>query len=139
MRPLQWLTNDLQIGLRAKIAIGLMRQGRTLGADIPAARAPAPSAARSGAGVRERLAAFAREHDARLVVSWANDTESYGLLQEWAAQRGIPFADWRARVVSVQAAMPALTANNPHSGGHHRAWVNRLIAEEFARQMQAAR
>jgi len=139
VRPLQWLTNDLQIGVRAKVAIDVMRRGRIPGADVPAAGAPAPAAARSGADVRERLAAFAREHNARLVVSWANDTESYGLLQKWAAQRGIPFADWRARVVSVQAAMPALTANNPHSGGHHRAWVNRLIAEEFARQMQAAR
>jgi len=33
--------------------------------------------------------------------------------------------------------MPALTLDNQHSGGHHRAWVNRVIAEEFRRQMGA--
>jgi hypothetical protein len=35
--------------------------------------------------------------------------------------------------------MPKLTLDNQHSGGHHRAWVNQIIAAEFARQMRARR
>jgi len=37
---------------------------------------------------------------------------------------------------AVQQAMPALSPWNPHSGLHYRTWVNRLIAEAYAREIE---
>jgi lysophospholipase L1-like esterase len=138
-RPLQWLTNNLQLVLRAKLALGEMRRGQVLSDKNGAENSSGsggPSVAERQAQVLEKIAAQAKAYNARLVVSWANQTDSYGWLQQWAAQRQIPFADWRVRVKAAQAATPALPTRNPHSGGHHRVWVNRFIAEEFARHLQ---
>jgi hypothetical protein len=74
-----------------------------------------------------------------LVVSWSEETESYSWLKSWAAQRGVAFADWAPKASSVREAMPGLTLDNQHSGGHHRGWANQLIATEFARQIRAPR
>jgi lysophospholipase L1-like esterase len=136
VRPLRWLTNDLQLGIRAKLALGEMRRRKVLqeSANVENKQI-APSVAQRQADVLERLAAYAREHKSLLVVGWANQTDSYDWLQTWAAQRQIPFADWRARVKAAQAFVN-LPTHNPHSGGHHRVWVNRLMAEEFARHIR---
>ena len=135
VRPLRWLTNDLQLGIRAKLAFGAMRRQQILRQASAGNETVAPAVAEREAGVLERLAAYAQAHNSLLIVSWANQTDSYDWLQNWAAQRQIPFADWRVRVKAAQANLPALPTHNPHSGGHHRVWVNRLIAEEFARHI----
>ncbi len=135
VRPLQWLTNDFQLGIRAKLALGALRRQKVLQSANAESKAVAPSIAEREAGVLERLAAYAKAHNSLLIVGWANQTDSYDWLQNWAAQHQIPFADWRVRVKAAQAAVPNLSTHNPHSGGHHRVWVNRLIAEEFARHI----
>lgn len=88
--------------------------------------------------VLERLAAYARERGALLVVSWSDATDSYPWLKAWAAAHGVAFADWVPKADSVRASIPALPLDNQHSSGHHRGWTNRVIAEEFYRRMKAA-
>lgn len=83
----------------------------------------------------EKIAGAAREQGARLVVSWVETTGSYQFLKSWSAARTIPFADWKPAADSVQEIMPALSIGNPHSGLHYRTWVNRLIAEAYAREI----
>lgn len=87
--------------------------------------------------VLERIESYAEEHHSLLVMSWSDEGESYRWLKTWAAQRGIAFADWAPKANSVRAAMPGLTLDNQHSGGHHRGWTNQFIASEFARQVRA--
>jgi hypothetical protein len=96
-----------------------------------------PSVAESESPVLERLKAYADARGAALVVSWAEESESYAWLKSWAGERRIEFADWAPRANSVRGAMPGLQPDNLHSGGHHRAWVNRVIAAEFARPIRA--
>jgi hypothetical protein len=84
----------------------------------------------------EKIAAATRDQGARLVVSWADANESYPLLKSWAAAKNISFADWKPAMDSVQHTMPALPHWNPHSGIHYRTWVNRLIAEAYAREIE---
>ncbi|HYN85205.1 MAG TPA: hypothetical protein VER32_08135, partial [Pyrinomonadaceae bacterium] len=60
---------------------------------------------------------------------------SYEWVKGWAGVRGVAFADWAPAAESVRAAIPALPLDNQHTGGHHRGWTNRVIAEEFARQI----
>lgn len=84
----------------------------------------------------EKIAAATREQGARLVVSWVDTTGSYQFLKSWAAAKNIPFADWKPAADSVRETMPALSTENPHSGLHYRTWVNRLIAEAYARQIE---
>jgi hypothetical protein len=85
--------------------------------------------------VLDRLAAASREYGARLVMSWSNLSDSYDRTRQWSSSRGIAFADWRPSFESVQQAVPAAPLRNAHSGGHYRTWVNRLIAESFAREI----
>jgi len=47
----------------------------------------------------------------------------------------VTFADWVPKVNAVKSAIPRLPVENNHSGDHLRGWVNRVIAEEFARQI----
>ena len=132
VEPMQWLTNDLQIGLRAKLLIAGMRHPQTSGTNDN----------RSGAelerSVLERLLQFAKIHNSRLVVSWSTKGDSYDWLKGWAAENSVPFADWSPRVDSVTEAIPDLPTENPHSSGHHRGWVNTIIAEEYAAAIRAA-
>jgi hypothetical protein len=137
--PARWLSEELQIGLKAKRFVLERNRER---ARAEAARAAwkdgrEMSAAEFEAPVLERLNAYAKEQGATLVVSWSDARASYQWLKAWAARSGVAFADWAPRAASVQAAMPALQLDNHHSGGHHRTWANRVIAEEFARQMGA--
>ncbi|MDT7603235.1 MAG: hypothetical protein QOF61_1232 [Acidobacteriota bacterium] len=139
--PLRWLTENLQIGVQAKtFMLGRRRERAREQFEARAgAEGKMPSAAESEATVLARLVADARAHGARLVVSWSDANPSYYWLKGWAARSGVAFADWAPRAASVTAAMPALPLDNTHSGGHHRAWTNRVIAEEFARQMRVAK
>ncbi len=82
-----------------------------------------------------RLVQQCRRYDARLIVTWIGPSPSYRWLKKWAARRGVPFADWLPKVNAVRAAIPRLPLENNHSGDHLRGWVNRIIAEEFGRQI----
>jgi len=95
-----------------------------------------PSTAELEAENLERLTEAARKYGSLLIVTWSDEGASYDWLKTWAAHKGLAFADWAARTNSVRAAMPALPLDNNHTGGHHRGWTNRLIAEEFARQIR---
>jgi hypothetical protein len=138
VRPLLWL-QGFELVKRGKLAVATLRQARSLGsrpADETARERQGPSPAELEWPVIARIAAFARESGAVLVVSWANlDSGSYPWLEAKAREEGIRFADWRPAVQSVQQAMPELPFANPHSGGHWRTWVNRLIAEAYAREV----
>jgi hypothetical protein len=98
-----------------------------------------PSVAELEASVIERIKSYAEEHRSVLVVSWSDESDSYHWLKSWAARNGVAFADWAPKANSVREAMPGLTLDNRHSGGHHRGWVNQFIAEEFARHIRARR
>lgn len=139
--PARWLTESLEIGIKAKAFILGRRRARVT-AEVEASESKdgrVPSAAEFEMSVFERLKTYAAEQGATLVVSWSDANPSYYWLKDWAARNGVAFADWSPRAASVMAAMPALPLDNTHTGGHHRTWTNRVIAEEFARQMRAAR
>jgi hypothetical protein len=139
--PLRWLTENLEIGIKAKAFIlGRRRERARVEAEARESMdGRTHSAAEFEAGVFERLKTYANDQGATLVVSWSDANPSYYWLKEWSARNGVAFADWSPRAASVQVAMPALPLDNNHSGGHHRAWTNRVIAEEFARQMGATK
>ena len=74
---------------------------------------------------------------AAFVLSWANPKNpSYAWLRRKAAEEGIPFADWWPAVQSVSSAIPRAPISNPHSGGHYRSWVNRIIARTYAAEIR---
>ena len=73
------------------------------------------------------------------MVSWSTETDSYQWLKEWAARNDAQFADWAPRVDSIKAAIPDLPIENQHSGGHHRGWVNTIIAQEYAAAIDGQR
>jgi hypothetical protein len=98
-----------------------------------------PSVAELELSVLGRIKSYAEEHHSVLVVGWSEETESYSWLKSWAARSGVLFADWAPKAKSVAESMPGLTLDNQHSGGHHRGWVNQLIAAEFAREIGARR
>jgi hypothetical protein len=138
VRPLRWFANT-NIGIRIRLASAMFRRRRALRSigiePFDPDRSPR-SAAELQQPVLERIAAACRQYNARLVVTWTmQNPASYKWLQSWARLRQIAFADWSPAVESVQSSVPAMPLYNPHSGGHFRPWVNRLIAEEFARQI----
>jgi hypothetical protein len=136
VRPLQWMTNDLQIGLRVKLAIQQVRRAEI---SSTANSSEAKSAAEMEEPVLEELNAFAKDSGSNLIVSWSDQGKSYDWLKEWANRSQVAFADWRPKVDSVDAAIPNLPIDNPHSGGHHRGWVNKMIAEEYGRLIRQLR
>lgn len=135
--PLRQLLNRFDITQRLLYMGREMREERLVRQATGAARVEQTNrpVAALQEPVLEKIAAATRDQGARLVVGWAQRTLSYDYLREWAKRRGAGFADWRPAVESVQEAMPALPLENPHSGGHYRAWVNRLIAEAYAREI----
>ncbi|MFL6230756.1 MAG: hypothetical protein ACJ741_18435 [Pyrinomonadaceae bacterium] len=139
--PLRWLSEDFQIGIQAKaFVLGRRRAGVERAAAARATQEGGwPAAAAGEADIFARLLDDARGHGATLVVSWAEAGASYDWLKSWAAQNGVAFADWTPRAASVTAAIRSLPLDNSHSGGHHRAWANGVIAEEFARQVRGAK
>jgi hypothetical protein len=134
-RPLRLVLERTQIGFRVRAALQ-ERTRRQLSDQAFAQMSERPSVAELQSSVLERLASFARAHGSLLVVSWSDEGDSYHWLKSWASRNEIRFADWASKVNSVRTAMPALSIDNPHSAGHHRGWVNRLMAEEFARHIQ---
>lgn len=95
-----------------------------------------PSVAEQQRSVFERLLGQCRGQKSTLVVSWAAaPSASYDWLKSWSATNGVEFADWLPAVESARKSIPELPLLNPHSGGHLRPWVNRIIAEEFARHI----
>jgi lysophospholipase L1-like esterase len=133
--PMRLFQEHTQTGLRVRNFVLERRLVRLSDAALGKAGRKVP-VAELQRPVLERLAAHAREHGALLVVSWSDPTDSYGWVKEWAARNGVAFADWLPRAESVRAAMPALPLDSLHSGGHHRGWVNRVIAEEYLRRMR---
>ena len=155
--PLQWLTLDFEIGKRVKIGAGKLRRMASLPRKMKAAEA----AIEDGTATRtrqiqpvkdnvakleakrfERLLQMSRDMDAELIVSWTGwdgtQSDAYSWLRSWAEERGIRFADWQPRAMSMKEAIPSLRFNNPHSAGHYQTWVNRLIADTYGEQILAA-
>lgn len=136
--PLRLLLEDTQIGLRIRVALSQRRQTQLSGQASVQARAGEVSAsvAELESSILQRLVSYAKEHDALLIVSWSDEGDSYRWLKDWATRDGIAFADWAPKVNSVKASFPSLSLDNQHSAGHHRGWANRIIAEEFGRQIK---
>ena len=138
-RSMRWLKNETQLGTKVSIRLNGRRQEQLSSEAISKMGfgERKPSVAELEVERLEQLDALAREYGAFLIVSWSDEGESYEWLRSWAARKGLAFADWAATTNSVREAMPALPLDNTHRGGHHRGWTNRLIAEEFARHIQA--
>lgn len=138
VRPLQWLTDDLQIGIRLKVAISNLRRmgSQNEQNNLTDQKKQIPSIAELERPVLEKILAYARENNAELIVGWSDDETSYGWLKTWAQENSVKFADWAPKVKAVESSIPALPEDNQHSGGHHRGWVNHVIAEEYARQIR---
>jgi hypothetical protein len=141
---LQWIGFRSELGKRAKLLLGQLRHRELPGADAAnygqaGAQGPRTNVAQRQEPVFEELRAQAAAMGARLVVGWTDApgdaSGGYEWLQGWAARRGVAFANWHARVVSVRGAIPALPLENPHSGGHYRGWVNQMVAAAFAEQL----
>lgn len=136
--PLRLVFERTHLGLLARAAYRQRVRDRMV-QEATAGLGRKPSVAESELPVLEQLKAYADEHQSLLVVSWSEETESYSRLKSWAAGRGVAFADWAPQAASVGEALPGLSLDNQHSGGHRRGWVNQLIASEFARHIRARR
>lgn len=137
--PLLWASH-FQIVKRFKMALSRWRRR-----DLKATGAgPAEDSPRDRASVAERtwpvidkIVKLCGEQGAVTVLGWSfGGSPSYSWLQARAATAGIPFADWWPSVESVQRSEGDIAVANPHSGGHWQTWVNRLIADAFARQIE---
>lgn len=137
-RPLRLFYERTHLGLLARAAYRQRVRDRMVN-EATGRLGRKPSVAELELPVLERIKSYAEQNHSVLVVSWSEETESYSWLKSWAAQRGVPFADWAPKAGSVKGVMPGLTPDNQHSGGHHRGWTNQFIATEFARQIRAPR
>jgi hypothetical protein len=146
LAPLLIQLSRLQVVTRAKLAISSIRSAAILGDQSEGTR-------RAGKGERpdegersvaelewpviESIVQEAQEAGSFVILGWAEgDSQSYRWLKQRAAERGIAFADWYPKVESMQRQVPELSMKNLHSGGHWRPWVNRIIADEFARHVE---
>lgn len=133
--PLVRWAAEMELGKRLRLAL----KRPPAATSAPAGARSSPSVAEQQRSVFERLKTHCREKNSTLVVSWAAaPSASYDWLKTWAATNDVGFADWLPRIESVRKNIPDLPLINPHSGGHLRPWVNRIIAEEFARQVAAS-
>jgi len=146
VRPLQWLINNSQIANRIRIIVFKKRQSAILDqrvyvqdmiASQEEERKDMVNVAEQERDVLNQLVSICGEFNAVLVVTWIGTSPSYDWLKLWAGKNGVAFADWVPKVKLIQSSMPNLPHRNHHSAGHYRAWVNRIIAEEFARQIEA--
>jgi hypothetical protein len=136
--PLQWITQETEIGKRLNLAYSQYRlrtvgegesgQGRIFASEV--------SVAEHEEKALNKIEDATRRQGAQLIVSWANTSNSYPWLQQWARRNGAGFADWGSLVESVRVAMPNIPMSNNHSGGHYRTWVNTLIARAFAKEIR---
>jgi lysophospholipase L1-like esterase len=142
-KPLAWLTHGTEIGKRVNYLRGVAARRRIGVTDAADRQAPSTPVAESQRESIEWLRNEAAEKGALLVVGWANgpdfgpDPGSYQWLKQWAQENNVAFADWFPGVASVRKSMPALPAENDHSSGHHRSWVNTFIARAFAKPIQS--
>jgi len=139
--PLLWAA-EFEIGKRLKIAASHWRRGSILPSDAGAgakSNAPRPSVAELSWPAIQKIRGACDEYGARLILGWTpGDSPSYTWLRSRAAKEGIAFADWWPAVESVRQYAPGISLGNPHSGGHWRSWVNRLIADAFAQEIERA-
>ena len=139
--PLIWWAHETELGKRVKIALGNLKKRRIFSQDRALSQSPdkQKGAAELEEPIFQELSKLTRQVGAKLIVSWANlpseQDSSYTWLKEFARQHQIAFADWYPAVQSVQTAIQAIPLDNPHSGGHHRTWVNRQIAQAYARHI----
>ncbi len=143
LKPVQWLTVNTEIGKRLKVAIRNTQRRRQLDASkVQTSEDQTNCPAALEEPRLERLLEVSSQLDATLVVSWAtlpdDPSTSYGWLRDWARSHDVAFADWHGRVRSVCEAIDGLPTTNPHSGSHHRTWVNGMIAGAFAEQILAS-
>jgi hypothetical protein len=137
-----WMTRPLlvaghsEVFKRAKIVASRLRRKRVLG-DVGGRDSSGPSVAERCWPVIQRIRSECDELGATLILSWADGgSRSYTWLAETAAAEGVPFADWWSSVESVRRVVEEAPVDNPHSAGHHRAWVNRVIADTFADEIR---
>ena len=137
-----WMTRPLllaghsELFKRAKIVASRLRRSRALG-DVSGGDPSGPSVAERCWPVIERIRAECDELGAVFILSWADGgSRSYAWLAERATAEGVPFADWWSSVKSVRRVVVDVPVDNAHSAGHHRAWVNRLIADAFAEEIR---
>jgi hypothetical protein len=87
--------------------------------------------------VIDKIVNLCGEQGAVTVLGWSSGgSPSYDWLQAKTAAEGLAFADWWPSVESVQQSVGEISLANPHSGGHWRTWINRLIADAFAREIE---
>jgi len=133
--PLRLFFEKTHIGLLARASYRQHLRDRRVAEALP--KGDKTPIAELESPILERLEKYAAENGSLLIVGWSDEGESYRWLQAWASQRGIAFADWAPKATAVRHAIPKLPLDNSHSGGHHRGWVNQIIAREFARQIRA--
>ena len=159
LKPVQWFTNDTEIGKRMKIAVGQWqrksyKRNSQLG-EQQSKKAGAVEAVQVDDKVQfvekqrlvaklqkeqlKKLLAASKAMDAQLIISWAelpkSGPSSYRWLKQWAKQNNVAFADWHPRTESILKAIPKIPSTNNHSGGHYRTWVNSVIARSFYEQI----
>jgi len=139
LKPLQIITNDVEIGKRLKLAWANYRRNSNSGKKSFSESVEthfSESVAMKLSPRLNELLVFCCQHDTKLIVSWANHSgESYVWLKKWAGENDVGFADWWPRVESLKKAIPLIPLANPHSGGHYRTWVNKMMAVSFADEL----
>ena len=143
LKPIQWFANGTEIGKRTKLTINRIRKGKTKRNNKkPSGGNRENNIAKLQEPIFSELLVISNRMNAPLIVSWSDLPEkaegSYLWLKEWASERNVYFADWHPKVLSVLEAIPGLPQKNNHTGGHHRAWINSMIAESFAEQLVEA-
>jgi hypothetical protein len=133
--PMKWVFIDTEIGKRMK---NLMQEGilRAETSKIANEDSQGLSNAEMVKNGIEKIVETARELGAIPILSWFTVGDSYDWLKSWTAQNDIQFADWGPGAMSISGAIPKLPWDNAHSGGHHRAWLNFVIAKSFAKEIQ---
>lgn len=131
LSPLQWVTQETEIGKRLNLAYIGVRPNVSEDRAISEA-----SVAEREATALKRIFETTKELGARLIVSWANKSNSYHWLKRWAEVNDVAFADWGPLFETVKVAYPNIPVENSHSGGHYRAWVNNMIARAYAKEVK---
>lgn len=149
VKPIRWFTNELQVGLRLKLAIRKIRMKlnkikSTAHAEMSGKKTldnqshKQPSVAELQRPNFEELLSLSKENNVPLIVSWSNmwsDLDSYDWLKYWSYTNNVSFADWRPLVQSVNEAIPSIPVLNNHQGGHYRTWINKMIAHAYAHKI----
>ena len=135
--PMKWFLLDLEIGKRIKYQV---QEGifKTRAYKAQAKENSGRSIAEMEKEAIEKIVSTAIQMDALPVVSWFMVGDSYDWLKSWATQNNVRFADWEPTARSITQAVPGIPWGNQHSGAHHRAWLNFVIARAFAQEIRAS-